>query len=239
MKKRFFIVGATALLASLGFVNAADITGKVTLKGTPPPENVIKMDPKSDCGKLHTDKPLTTRFYVTDDNGGLADTVVYLKDVTGQTFPVPSETVVLDQVNCEYTPHVVAIRAGQKLAVRNSDPFFHNVHPTPAVPGNPEKNSAQAAKAPDLIFTFPKPEAFLRFKCDVHPWMFAYVSLFDHPYFAVSGKDGSFKIANVPPGKYTLEAHHRKGGKTKPQEITVTESGAKLDITIEVPEAAK
>jgi hypothetical protein len=84
----------------------------------------------------------------------------------------------------------------------------------PAVSGNKEENKAQMPKSADLMFTFDNPEPFLKFSCQVHPTMFAYVSVFDHPYFAVTGKDGSFKIANVPPGKYTIEAYHRKAAPT-------------------------
>lgn len=107
-----------------------------------------------------------------------------------------------------------------------------NVHPTPSAPGNKEKNVAQFPNKVDE-FVFDNPESFLRFKCDVHPWMFAYVSVFDHPYFAVSGKDGSFTIKNVPAGKYTLEATHRKGG-TVSKEIEVKDGNVAQDLVIEV-----
>jgi len=75
-----------------------------------------------------------------------------------------------------------------------------------------------------MVFSFSKPEEFVKFKCDVHPWMFAWISVFDNPYFAVSGKDGTFKISNVPAGKYTLKATHRKAG-TVTKEIEVKDSG--------------
>lgn len=91
---------------------------------------------------------------------------------------------------------------------------------------------AQLAKAPDLTFSFDKPELFLRFKCDVHPWMFAWISIFDHPYYAVSGKDGTFKIANVPPGKYKLTAVHRKAG-TQSQDLEVKADGAQATFTLD------
>ncbi len=75
---------------------------------------------------------------------------------------------------------------------------------------------------------------FLKFKCDVHAWMFAWVSVFDHPYFAVSAKDGTFKIANVPPGKYTIQAAHRKACPAT-QEIEVKEGApAKVDFRLEI-----
>jgi len=85
----------------------------------------------------------------------------------------------------------------------------------------------------DLTVSFDKPEPFLKFQCDVHPWMFAWVSVFDHPYFAVSARDGTFKIANVPPGKYTIQAAHRKAGVVT-QQVEVKEGApAKVDFTLE------
>jgi hypothetical protein len=113
---------------------------------------------------------------------------------------------------------------------------IHNVDVIPAAPGNlpSGKNVAQVAGAADVTFSFPAEESFLRFKCDVHPWMFAYVTVVDNPYFSVSGKDGTFKISNVPPGKYTIEAAHRKAGKVT-KDIEVTDGNNKLDFTLEVP----
>jgi hypothetical protein len=103
----------------------------------------------------------------------------------------------------------------------------------PANSGNKESNTAQLPKSKDLTFSFPAEESFLKFKCDVQPWMFSYVSVMKHPYFAVSAKDGTFKIANVPPGKYTIEAKHRKAG-TQTMEIEVPATGAKeANFTLE------
>jgi len=141
---------------------------------------------------------------------------------------------VLDQKNCLYVPQIMAVQTDQKILVKNSDPVLHNVHDQPAASsGNAEKNEAQLPGAGDLTFSFPKPELFLKFKCDVHLWMFAWVSVFDHPYFAVSGKDGTFTIKNVPPGKYTIQAAHRKAG-TASQEIEVKDGEpTKVDFTLE------
>ena len=123
------------------------------------------------------------------------------------------------------------MQTGQKVIVKNSDPCVHNVHTKPKE--NPEENQVQMAGGADLTFTFEKPEPFLKFQCDVHPWMFAWVSVFDNPYFAVSGENGKFTIKNVPPGKYTLEAAHRKLG-TQSAEIEVKADGASQDFTFEV-----
>jgi plastocyanin len=211
--KIFAILTATGLFAAANGVYAGDVTGTVTLKGTPPPEKDItplKSDPT--CGKLHAEMP-KTRFYVVGPNAALADVVISIQGISGKSTGASASPVVLDQKGCEYVPSIFAVQTGQKIAVKNSDPVLHNVHAQPAdASGNKEMNLAQMPNGPDLSVTFTKPELFLKFKCDVHPWMFSWVSVFDHPYFAVSGKDGSFKIPNVPAGKYSVQAAHRKAG---------------------------
>jgi plastocyanin len=225
-------LGLAAAAASALSVSAADITGKITLKGTPTPEKELPLDPA--CGNLHAEGKPKTRFYAVGAGGELADTVVYLKDAGGKTFPVPAEGHLIDQKGCEYVPYVSAAQAGQKILVRNSDPVMHNVHPQPTVAGNTEKNVAQMPKSKDLEFTYPNPEPFLKFKCDIHPWMFSYVSTFPHPYYAVSAKDGTFTIKNVPKGEYTVEAAHRKAGKAE-QKVTVGDANATVNLTLNVP----
>ncbi len=231
--KKSILLASVAVAASIQLSSAADITGKVTLKGTPPPEktlDVIKAD--ANCGKLVKEAP-KTKFYVVGGAGELADVIVSLKGVTGKSTGETAEPLLLDQVNCEYAPYIAAVQTKQKIKVRNSDPVFHNIHPTPAPGGkNKEVNKAQMPKAPDMEFTFEDAEPFLRYKCDVHPWMFSYVSVFDHPYFAVSAKDGTFTIKNVPAGKYTVEASHRKGG-TVTQEIEVKDANVTADFVVE------
>ncbi len=222
-----------AVALALATANAGDITGTVTLKGTPPKEKDItplKEDPN--CGKLHSEMP-TTHFYVVGPNGALADVVVSVQGISGKSTGASAPPVTLDQKGCEYSPQIFAVQTDQKIMVKNSDPVLHNVHDTPTASGNKEQNMAQMPGSQELSFSFAKPEEFLRFKCDVHPWMFAWVSVFDHPYFAVSGKDGTFKISNVPPGKYTIKAAHRKAGTTT-QEVEVKEGApAKVDLTLE------
>jgi plastocyanin len=173
---------------------------------------------------------------VVGANKELADVIVMLKGVGGKSAGANAAPAVLNQKGCLYEPQIVAIQTNQKLLIRNSDPVLHNVHATPTASGNKEENQAQMSGAPDLTFSFPTAENFLRFKCDVHPWMFAWVTVVDHPFFAVTGKDGTFKISNVPPGKYTLSALHRKvapAGVDK--EIEVKEGApTKVDFSLEV-----
>jgi len=228
---RVLLLGAA--LASVTAVRAADIIGIVTLKGAPPKEIPIEplMD-NPDCAAMHKTTP-TTHFYVVGPKSELADVVVLLKGVTGKSTGASAPPVVLDQKGCLYEPQILAIQTGQKLVVRNSDNCIHNVHCTPTVPGNEEHNDAQMAGGADLTYTFARPELFLRFKCDVHPWMFAWVSVIDSPYYSVSGPDGKFIIKNVPPGKYTVEADHRKLG-SQTQEVEVKDSDVTVNFTFEV-----
>jgi plastocyanin len=229
--KHTLIVLTVASLAVAA--SAADLTGTVTLKGTPPAEKEITpLKEDANCGKLVAATPKTTH-YVVGAKGELANAIIIVKGVPGaKSTGASAAPAVMDQKSCLYVPHILAVQTGQKITIKNSDPVLHNVHTTPAVAGNEEKNLAQLAGAADINLSFTKEESFLRFKCDVHPWMFAYVTVVDHPYFAVSGADGTFKITGLPAGKYTVEAQHRKGG-TVTQQVEITDAGGKADFTIE------
>lgn len=233
MKNILATLSVLSLACSIG---AADLTGSVTLKGTPTAEKAItplKDDPN--CGKLVTGETPTTTHYVVGAKGELANAIVIVKGVPGaKSTGASAAPVVIDQKTCVYHPHIFAIQTGQKVTVKNSDPVLHNVHTTPTVEGNKEMNLPQLANSPDLSLTFDKPENFLRFKCDVHPWMFAYACVVDHPYFAVTDKDGKFTIKDVPPGKYTVSALHRKAAPAGvDQEVEIKADGGKAEFTLE------
>lgn len=230
MKKSLVFLSSVFCAAQV--LCAGDITGSITLKGTPPPERELSpIRDNPDCSAMYPGALPKTKFYVVGAGGELADVIVYLKGVPSASTGASAAPVVLDQKGCLYTPQILAVQTGQKVIVKNSDPCVHNVHTMPTA--NPEANQVQMPNGADLTFTFDKPEPFLKFKCDVHPWMFAWVSVFDHPYFAVSGADGKFTIKNVPPGKYTLEAAHRKLG-VQSAEIEVKDTGATQDFSFQV-----
>ena len=219
-------------LGSMQLARAGDITGVITLKGTPPAERELTpIRDNPDCSAMYPGALPKTKFYVVGAAGELADVVVSLKGIPSASTGASAPPVVLDQKGCLYTPQILAVQTGQKVIVKNSDPCVHNIHTKPA--SNPEANQVQMPGGADLTFAFDKPEPFLKFQCDVHPWMFAWVTVFDHPYFALSGADGKFTIKNVPPGKYTIEANHRKLG-AQTAEIEVKADGATQNFSFEV-----
>ncbi|MCC6234785.1 MAG: hypothetical protein IT580_19235 [Verrucomicrobiales bacterium] len=230
------VLAGALIVASVATAQAGDITGKVTLKGTPPAEKALPLDPA--CGKLWPNEKPKTRFFVTGADNGLAEVLVYLKG--GDLKPdAAAKPALLDQKGCEYVPHILGLQTGQKLIVRNSDPVLHNVHGTPKI--NKEFNLAQMAGGKDIERTFESSEVFVRMKCDVHVWMFSYVGVLPHSYHAVTDKDGNFKISGVPAGKYTLVAAHRKSHgseeKALTQEITVGDAAVSANFTVEVAAA--
>ena len=200
---------------------AANITGKVSFTGTAPKPVRIVMDAEPDCKGLHT-APVRSEEVVVNTNGTLANVFVYVKaGLEGKTFEPPTGSATLDQKGCIYKPHVFGVRAGQAISISNSDPTTHNIHPMPKV--NREWNQSQPPKGANLDKTFPRPEVMVPVKCNVHPWMRSYVGVVDHPFFAVTGDQGTFELKGLPPGEYTVEAWHEKYG-TAEQKVSLAPS---------------
>jgi len=159
-----------------------------------------------------------------DDGGGLRNVIVYVKD--GPPVDVPSSAVVMDQVHCRFSPHVVAVRTGQVLRFHSGDAVPHNVRGQ--CQANEPFNFMMASAGQSQDQTFSKPE-FVQVHCDVHPWMNGYVGVFDHPLFAVSGDGGESRIEHLPPGNYTLAAWHERLG-TREQPLTISDARVTVDF---------
>ena len=206
---------------------AGTIAGRVTFEGTPPAPTPIRMDSDRNCA-AH-DEGATDEAVVVGPDGSLQNVFVYVKDGLGNLrFPVPAEPVVLDQKGCRYVPHVLGAQVGQPVEVRNSDPTLHNVHAV--AEANQEFNTGQPIQGMKHLHTFSTREVMVPFKCDVHGWMRAYVGVLDHPYFAVTGPDGTFSLDGLPPGTYTVEAWHETLG-TQAQTVTIGEKETKDAVT--------
>jgi len=162
---------------------------------------------------------------VVGADGALQNVFVYVKDGLGTLrFPIPSAAVVIDQKGCRYVPHVLGVQAGQRVEILNSDPTLHNIHAVPMA--NREFNTGQPIPGMRHAHQFTAREVMVPFKCDVHPWMNAYVGVLDHPFFGVTGADGSFELKGLPPGTYTIEAWHETlGAQTQMVTIGAKETG--------------
>ena len=220
--------------APVDAATAGSITGKAMFEGTAPRNEPIKMAADPVCVQQNKGAQMQ-ETYMVGSGGELQNVFVYVKDGLGsRTFPVPTEPVTLDQQGCRYHPHVFGIMVGQPLSIVNGDPTLHNIHATPKL--NTEFNTGQPIQGMKTSHTFTTKEVMMPFKCDVHGWMNAYVGILDHPYYAVSGPGGTFEIKNLPPGTYTIEAWHEKGG-SQTQMVTVGPKEAK-DIAFTFKAAA-
>jgi plastocyanin len=192
--------------------NGATVTGVVRFKGPKPePKPITELAGNSFCKSCYKPGELPQRetvvFGKNGDDDTLQNVLVYVsKGLEGKTFEPPREKAVLDQVGCVYTPHVVAVMAGQTLEIRNSDPTLHNVMAAPRT--NPPFNFGMPVKDQKVEKVFKAPEMKMNLKCFMHPWMSSYVHVLDHPFFAVTGPDGTFKITGLPPGEYELTVLH-------------------------------
>ena len=207
---------AAGLVAVLGWpsvaVAASSVSGTVVFNGNPPALKPLTMDADPACAKKHT-KPVLSEALVLGGGNTMGNILVYVSKglPSGKTYPAPKTAVTLDQVGCQYKPHVMGIMVGQPYRILNSDGILHNVHALPKI--NKQFNRAMPANMKEANATFDKPEDVFQIKCDVHPWMTAYVGAFTHPFFSVTGTDGKFNIDGLEPGTYEITAWHERLGK--------------------------
>lgn len=229
------VAGALGLLA-FGVGARAEITGSVKLNGKAPESKELDMSGVKECKDQHAD-PVYEESVVVGEKGDLANVIVALKpdDPGALGGEVPSDPAVLDQKGCQYFPHVIAMMVGQKMMVKNDDPFIHNVHSL--AQQNPAFNVQQPNKDAGKEVESPKTKETFKVKCEVHPWMGAWVAVFDHPFFAVSGEDGKFTIKGNPPdGEYPVVAWHEKYG-SKEGKVTVKDGKGTVDFTFDAGSA--
>jgi plastocyanin len=201
---------------------AGILKGTIHFAGHRPARKAIDMTGDPACVEAHRGKAYENSVAV-NANGTLGDVFVYVKSgLGGKKFAVPPTQVTIDQKGCWFHPHVIGIQTGQGLNVTNSDPVTHNIHPLAQI--NREWNHSQGSGDAPLARRFTKPEVMIRIKCNIHSWMRAYIGVLDHPYFAVTGADGSFEIPNLPPGDYVIEAWQETLG-SQEQKIIVTPAG--------------
>ncbi len=203
---------------------SATIQGTIQFAGTAPVKDKIKMDADPQCLLQHKEA-VHKQEVVVNPNHTLKHVFVYVKEgLEGKAFPASTQPVVLDQQGCLYHPHVFGVQVNQPIAITNSDPTLHNVNcrPTKSKPFN----IAQPTKGMKTTKQFTAPEIMVKCSCNVHPWMATYIGVVGHPYFSITGDDGSFILSGLPAGQYTIEAWHEKYG-TQTQAVSVGDGETK------------
>ena len=245
--KRYSILAAILSVAALvGLwtlslnkkVNAAaegSITGTVKLSGTPPHMRGIDMSKDPYCSKAHASDPAKMETVVVGKDQGLQNVVLYISQglSAADAAQKQSTTPVFDQKGCMYTPHVMAVDAGQEFKVTTSDQTSHNIHPQPnPMTGNIPWNRSQPPGAPPIVQTWKAEEIAIPVKCNIHPWMHGWHVVVKGPY-ATTDENGSYTIHGVSPGSYTVTAWQEELG-TQTAKVTVAAGApAKADFTFE------
>jgi hypothetical protein len=220
------VVSVVAVLAAGAFgwhregtVAPGGVAGSVKFTGTPPANPRIDMSEEEACGTKTTTDPV-----ITVSGGNLAHVLVYVKSglAAGPAPAAPTTPVVLDQQGCLYLPRTLAVMVRQPLEIRNSDAVLHNIKAVPKK--NRGFNISQPTKGMKTTRTFTAAEVAIPLQCNVHGWMHANLAVLDHPYFAVTGADGTFSIQGLPAGTYVLEAWHEKLG-AQTMNVTVPATG--------------
>jgi plastocyanin len=199
------------------------IVGEVKYAGDPPaPEKIdVTKDPNI-CGT----EPKPSPVLVVGANKGIKDVVASLPSIQkGKALGKPEKPPVLDQKNCEYHPYAQIIPVNTTLEIINSDDVLHNVKTKGGA--KTSFNIAQPKFKRKLTVEFKNPE-IVQVECNVHGWMNAIIVVEDNPYDALTDANGSFKITDVPPGKYTLKVWHSKLGE-QTKEVTV---GPKEEVKV-------
>jgi plastocyanin len=229
--------GLLAVLLLPGTAAAANVTGTITFAGKPPALKPLSVEAEPVCHKKHGGKPAPNEALVLGAGQSIGNIMVWVSKglPAGKTYPAPKTPVTLDQQGCVYVPHVMGIMVGQPYRILNSDGILHNIHTLPKI--NPSFNRGQPATVKEMTTTFPKPENMFQVKCDVHPWMTAYIGVFTHPFFSVTKPDGKFTISGLEAGTYEITAWHERLG-TQTASITVGANETKTqDFKFAVPGA--
>lgn len=198
------------------------LTGIVTWSGAPGKLKPLDLSKDPECAKLRAADPVYDESVVAGAGNTLANVVVYISagEPDSAATSAPANAVTFDQQGCHYTTHVLPIQVGQEIKISNSDPVAHSIHPTAKT--NREWNHLQPPGTPPFSYSYDK-EEIIPVKCNLHPWMQGYFVVLRTSHFAVTGKNGLFRLQNLPPGKYTVTAWHESLG-TQSQEVTFTEN---------------
>ena len=230
------VVGMVGLLAMqpalaayevVTVTNGGTIDGVVTLSGASPAAGEIKVTKNQDyCGQTIPDPK-----YTVDSNGGLANVIVYLKDIT-KGKAAPTEPLALVNTKCMFSPRVQGAMVSEQVKISSEDTVLHNTHPQNAETSATIFNVALPFKGFSVTKPLPSMPMMIKVKCDAHEWMHAWIMELEHPYYATTGTDGHFSIKDVPPGSYTLAVWHEAAGENTVPVTVAAGQTAKSKITL-------
>jgi len=213
----------TAAAAPAASAGGGSVAGKVRFEGPAPKRSTLETEGDPKCHAMHADKPLLSDREVVGADGSVQWAFAYIKNPPAGSYPAPETSTEMDQVGCAYTPHVLGVRVGQKVNIKNTDPTLHNVRGIAR--SNKPFNFGQPEGSAPRERVFDKPEMEIRLKCDIHSWMTGFIFAMDHPFFAVSNETGDFAIQGLPAGDYTLVVWHESFG-TQEVPVKVTDGAA-------------
>jgi polysaccharide lyase family 4-like protein len=227
----FGITGSLAALPSAAYEaiavnNGGTIEGVVTLSGAPAGATITTTKNQDYCGATIPDPT-----YTVDSAGGLANVIVYLKDIA-KGKPGPSEPLKLVNEHCMFAPRVQGAMVGEQVTISSDDPILHNTHPQNAETNATIYNIALPFKGFSVTKPLPANPELIKIKCDAHEWMHAWIMELDHPYYTTTGPDGHFTIKDVPPGNYTLAVWHEAAGEKSEPVVVAAGKTTKSKITL-------
>ena len=227
----FGIAGSLAALPSAAYEavavnNGGTIEGVITLSGAHAGATITTTKNQDYCGASIPDPT-----YTVDSAGGLANVIVYLKDIT-KGKPGPSEPIKLVNDHCMFSPRVQGAMVGEQVTISSDDPILHNTHPQNAETNATIYNIALPFKGFSVTKPLPANPELIKIKCDAHEWMHAWIMELDHPYYTTTGSDGHFTIKDVPPGSYTLAVWHEAAGEKSEPVVVAAGKTSKSKITL-------
>ena len=224
MQTKHVVLAGLAMLAASTVAIAGQspaggtVSGKVSYEGSPPKMKPIEITSDPWCARVYKNMPPPLAENVVTGSGHSLQNVVVYVSAGAPDDAAPSTAAVLTQKRCRYIPHVLALHVNQELIIKNEDETVHNIHPLPKL--NREWNNSQGLGSPAVSKKFDKAE-MIPVKCNYHPWMHATFAVLKNSHYAVTGDGGTFSLANLPPGTYTVTAWHELYG-DQSQEVTIS-----------------
>jgi hypothetical protein len=227
----FGIAGSLAALPAAAYEavavnNGGTIEGVITLSGAHAGATITTTKNQDYCGATIPDPT-----YTIDSAGGLANVIVYLKDIT-KGKPGPTEPLKLVNEHCMFSPRVQGAMVGEQVTISSDDPILHNTHPQNAETNATIYNIALPFKGFSVTKPLPANPELIKVKCDAHEWMHAWIMELDHPYYTTTGSDGHFTIKDVPPGSYTLAVWHEAAGEKSEPVVVAAGKTTKSKIAL-------